>query len=289
MQALNLIIISGLSGSGKTHAIKCFEDLGLFCVDNLPPALLPKFAELCLERGAEVKNVALGIDIRERGFFADLVGNLDRLKSLGHPVNLLFLEARDEVLVRRFSESRRPHPLLPQEPVLEGVRVERERLEELKRRADRIIDTSDLTVHELKDLLARQYLQPDQAHRMTISLLTFGFKFGVPYEADLLFDVRFLRNPNFVAELKPLTGEDPRVQAYVLGDHDAVTFLGHLETMLTFLIPRFEKERRSYLTIGIGCTGGRHRSVALAIRLKESLSGSAREVILRHRDIDKPS
>ncbi len=289
MQALNLVIISGLSGSGKTHAIKCFEDLGFFCVDNLPPALLPKFAELCLERGAEVKNVALGIDIRERGFFADFVGNLDRLKSLGHPVNLLFLEARDEVLVRRFSESRRPHPLLPHAPVLEGVRVERERLEELKRRADRIIDTSDLTVHELKDLLARQYLQPDQAHRMTISLLTFGFKFGVPYDADLLFDVRFLRNPNFVAELKPLTGVDARVQAYVLSDPDAVAFLGHLETMLTFLIPRFEKDRRSYLTMGIGCTGGRHRSVALGTRLKESFAGSAREVILRHRDIDKPS
>jgi UPF0042 nucleotide-binding protein len=289
MQALNLVIISGLSGSGKTHAIKCFEDLGFFCVDNLPPALLPKFVELCLEGGAEVKNVALGIDIRERGFFADFLGNLDRLKSVGHPVNLLFLEARDEVLVRRFSESRRPHPLLPHAPVLEGVRVERERLEELKRRADRIIDTSDLTVHELKDLLARQYLQADQTQRMTISLLTFGFKFGVPYDADLVFDVRFLRNPNFVAELKPLTGEDPRVQTYVLSDHDAVAFLGHLETMLTFLIPRFEKERRSYLTIGIGCTGGRHRSVALASRLKENFTGSARQVILRHRDIDKPA
>ncbi|MGH7252523.1 MAG: RNase adapter RapZ, partial [Nitrospiraceae bacterium] len=191
MPALHLVVISGLSGSGKTHAIKCFEDLGFFCVDNLPPALLPKFAELCIQREEEVRHVALGIDIRERGFFSDLFANLDRVRSLDVPVELLFLEARDEVLVRRFSESRRPHPLLPESPVLEGVQLERERLLELKRRADRIIDTSDLTVHELKDLLARHYLQRDQDRRLTISLLTFGFKFGVPYEADLVFDVRF--------------------------------------------------------------------------------------------------
>ena len=185
MQSLNLVIISGLSGSGKTHAIKCLEDLGCFCVDNLPPSLLPKFAELCIQRGGEVKNVALGIDIRERGFLSDLFSNLDRLKSLGYSVELVFLEARDEVLVRRFSESRRPHPLLPQSPVLEGVRLERERLLDLKRRADRILDTSDLSVHELKDLLARHYQQQGPRRRLTISLISFGFKFGVPYDIDL--------------------------------------------------------------------------------------------------------
>ncbi|MBI5410505.1 MAG: RNase adapter RapZ [Nitrospirae bacterium] len=287
MQALHLVIISGLSGSGKTHAIKCFEDLGFFCVDNLPLPLLPKFAELCLQQGGEVHNVALGIDIRERGFFTDFFDSLNRLKALGHSVELLFLEAGDEALVRRFSESRRPHPLLPQAPVLEGVRVERERLLDLKRRADRIIDTSDLTVHELKDLLAREYLQQDAKHRMTVSLLTFGFKFGVPYEADLLFDLRFLRNPNFVEELKPLTGEDPRVQAHVLGDPDATAFLAHLETLLNFLLPLYERERRSYLTIAIGCTGGRHRSVAIASRLRESFAKAGRDLTLRHRDLHK--
>jgi len=287
MQALHLVIVSGLSGSGKTHAIKCLEDLGFYCVDNLPLPLLPKFAELCLQQGGEVHNIALGIDIRERGFFADLYDNLDRLKSLSHSVELLFLEARDDVLVRRFSESRRPHPLLPQSPVLEGVRIERARLLDLRRRADRIVDTSDLTVHELKDLLARDYRQSDARHLMTVSLLTFGFKFGVPYEADLLFDVRFLRNPNFVEELKSLTGEDPRVQAHVMGDPDTQPFLARLETLLDFLLPLYERERRSYLTIAIGCTGGRHRSVAIAMHLRDAFAKSGREMTLRHRDLHR--
>jgi UPF0042 nucleotide-binding protein len=287
MAPFRLIIISGLSGSGKTHAIKCFEDLGFFCVDNLPPALLPKFAELCMQRGGEVQNVALGIDIRERGFFSDVFGNLDPLKALGYAVELLFLEARDEILVRRFSESRRPHPLLPQAPVLEGVRLERERLMDLRRRADRIIDTSDLTVHELKDLLARHYVQELPGHRPTISLITFGFKFGVPYDIDLLFDVRFLKNPNFVADLSRLTGEDRRVEAYVLDDPNAKVFLDHLEVLFKFLLPLFERERRSYLTIAIGCTGGRHRSVAVAISLKQRFAGMGYDVTLRHRDIHR--
>jgi UPF0042 nucleotide-binding protein len=286
MQALRLVILSGLSGSGKTFAIKCLEDLGFFCVDNLPPALLPKFAELCLQRGTEVKNVALGIDIRERGFLADLFSNLDRLKSAGYQVELVFLEARDEVLVRRFSESRRPHPLLPQAPVVDGVRLERDRLQELRGRADRIIDTSDLTVHDLKDLLSRQY-PPQEQPRLQISILTFGFKFGIPYDIDLLFDVRFLRNPNFVPDLKPLTGEDPPVQTYVMDDPDAKALLDHLMRLLEFLLPRFERERRSYLTIAVGCTGGRHRSVAVAARVRDALSRLHYEVAVRHRDINK--
>jgi len=287
MPPLRLVIISGLSGSGKSHAIKCFEDLGFFCVDNLPPALLPRFAELCMQRGRDVKNVALGMDIREREFFADFFSNLDSLKSLGYSVHLLFLEARDEILVRRFSESRRPHPLLPQSPVLEGVRVERERLIELRRRADRIIDTSDLTVHELKELLARHYLQQLEGNRITISLLTFGFKFGIPYDVDLLFDVRFLRNPNFVADLKHLTGEDARVQSFVLNDPNAKVFLDHLQSLFKFLLPLFERERRSYLTIGFGCTGGRHRSVAIATSLKSGFASLGYEVALRHRDLQR--
>ena len=287
MPALRLVIISGLSGSGKTHTIKCFEDLGFFCVDNLPPALLPKFAELCTQRGRDVQNVALGMDVRERGFFADFFGNLDSLKALGHSVHLLFLETKDEILVRRFSESRRPHPLLPHSPVLDGVRLERERLLELRRRADRILDTSELTVHELKDLLARHYVQQLHGHRVTISLLTFGFKFGVPYDIDLLFDVRFLRNPNFIAELRSLTGEDPKVQAFVLDDPHAKTFLDHLHALFTFLLPLFERERRSYLTIALGCTGGRHRSVTIASSLKGFCAGLGYEATLRHRDLQR--
>lgn len=287
MTALKLVVISGLSGSGKSHALKCFEDVGYFCIDNLPPALLPTFVELCHQQGGEIQNVALGIDVRERVFFSDLVGILERVKAFGHLVELIFLEAREEVLVRRFSESRRPHPLLPHLPVLEGVRFEKERLADLRRHADRIIDTSDMTVHELRELLVRQFRQEGAPRRLTISLATFGYKFGVPYDIDLLFDVRFLRNPFFVPDLKPLTGEDPRVRAYVLTDPDAVAFIGQLEGLFKFLIPLFERERRSYVNVGIGCTGGRHRSVAIAGRLQESFSVLGYQVTVAHRDLNR--
>jgi UPF0042 nucleotide-binding protein len=287
MARLNLVIISGLSGSGKSHALKAFEDAGYFCIDNLPPALLPTFVELCNQQNGEIANVALGVDVRERVFFSDLVGILERVKGLGHSVHLLFLEAREEVLVRRFSESRRPHPILPHLPVLEGVRIEKERVAELRRHADRIIDTSDLTVHELRDLLTKQFQQEPTARKLTISLLSFGYKYGVPYDIDLLFDVRFLKNPYFVPDLKPLPGDDPRVRAFVLTDPDAIALIGQLEGLLKFLLPHFEREQRSYLTIAIGCTGGRHRSVAVAGRLAESLSAMGYEVALKHRDIQK--
>jgi len=288
MPGLKLVVITGLSGAGKSHALKCFEDVGYFCVDNLPPALLPTFVELCHQQGGEIKNVALGIDIRERVFFADLTGILQRIKDLGHSVELLFLEARDAVLVRRFSESRRPHPLLPELPVLEGVRFERERLAEIRSHADRIIDTSNLSVHDLRDLLSRHFSEEQAARRLTISIITFGYKFGVPYDIDMLFDVRFLRNPYFVPDLKPLTGEDPRVRSYVLDDPDAKLFLDRLENFFMFLIPLFERERRSYLNVGIGCTGGRHRSVVIAKRLQERFSSAGYHVTLSHRDLTKP-
>ncbi len=288
MGRLSLVVISGLSGSGKSLAIKSFEDAGYFCIDNLPPALLPTFVDLCKQQKGEITNVALGIDIRERIFLSDLLGMLARVKDLGHSVQLLFLEARDEILVRRFSESRRPHPLLPHLPVLEGVRFEKERLAELRRHADRVIDTSDLTAHELRDLLTRQFRREPTVRKLTISLLTFGFKFGVPYDMDLLFDVRFLKNPHFDPELKPLSGDDPRVRTYVLSDPNAAALVERLEDLLKFLIPCVEREPRSYLTIAIGCTGGRHRSVAVAGRLHEILSRMGYDVALNHRDILKP-
>jgi UPF0042 nucleotide-binding protein len=287
MAGLKLVVVSGLSGAGKSHALKCFEDVGYFCIDNLPPALLPTFVELCHQQGGEIKNVALGIDVRERMFFPDLVGVLERVKTLGHSVELLFLEAREEVLVRRFSESRRPHPLLPDLPVLEGVRVEKDRLAELRRHADRIVDTSDLTVHELRDLLARQFGEDRSPRRLTISIISFGYKFGVPYDIDLMFDVRFLRNPFFVPELKPLTGEDPRVRTFVLTDPDAIAFLGQLEQFFKFLLPLLERERRSYLNVAIGCTGGRHRSVSVAKRLQESFVALGYHATVVHRDVNK--
>ena len=288
MAGLNLIIISGLSGSGKSHALKAFEDAGYFCIDNLPPALLPTFVELCNQQNGEIANVALGVDVRERIFFSDLVGILERVKALGHSVHLLFLEAREDVLVRRFSESRRPHPLLPHLPVLEGVRFEKDRVADLRRHADRIIDTSDLTVHELRDLLIKQFKREPTARKLTISLVTFGFKYGVPYDIDLLFDVRFLKNPYFVPDLKALPGNEPRVRTFVLSDPDAIALIAQLEGLLKFLIPLFEREQRSYLTIAIGCTGGRHRSVAIAGRLQESLAAVGYQASLSHRDLQKP-
>ena len=282
---LHFVIISGASGSGKTQALKCLEDLGFFCVDNLPPALFPKFTELCGQSGREVRNIALGIDIRERGFFGDLFTNLERLKASGYAVDLLFLEASDSVLTRRFSESRRPHPLLPQQPLSEGIRLERQQLQELRCRADRILDTSELTVHDLRDWVSRQYGNWDQKRPMGISLLTFGYKYGVPYDVDMVFDVRFLRNPNFVPDLQPLTGEDEKVQRYVLESKESETFLRHLNDLFSFIFPLFESERRSYLTIAIGCTGGRHRSVAISSRLRPMCAAMGYEVTWRHRDI----
>jgi len=287
MSRLRVVVISGLSGSGKSLALKALEDVGYFCIDNLPPALLPTFVELCNKQQGEITNVALGVDIRERIFFPELPGMLKQVKDLGHSVRLLFLEAREDVLVRRFSESRRPHPLKPDLPILDGVRFEKERLAELRGHADRVIDTSDLTAHDLRALVTRQF-RPDPVRRkLTLSLMTFGFKFGVPYDIDLLFDVRFLKNPHFVPELKPLSGEDDKVRTFVLSDSNAVELVERLESLLKFLIPCYEREPRSYLTIAIGCTGGRHRSVTVAGRLHQGLSAMGYEVTLNHRDIHK--
>lgn len=287
MARLSLVVISGLSGSGKSLALKALEDVGYFCIDNLPPALLPTFVELCNKQKGEITNVALGIDIRERIFFPELPAMLKQVEDLGHSVRLLFLEAREDVLVRRFSESRRPHPLMPHLPILDGVRYERDRLAELRGHAERVIDTSDLTAHELRELITRQFRPAPARRKLTLSLMTFGFKFGVPYDIDLLFDVRFLKNPHFIPELKPLSGDDARVRAFVLSDPNAMALIERLESLLQFLIPCYESEPRSYLTIAIGCTGGRHRSVAVARRLHEGLSAIGYEVAINHRDIDK--
>ncbi|MGD9852524.1 MAG: RNase adapter RapZ [Nitrospirales bacterium] len=282
---LQLMIVTGTSGSGKTQALKCLEDLGFFCVDNLPPALFQKFTELCLQPEKDVKKVALGIDIRERAFFDDLFSNLDALQQDGCQVELLFLEAHDDVLVRRFSESRRPHPLLPQRPVIEGIQLERERLQGLRNKANRILDTSEFTVHDLKAWMIKQYRDRGEGQALRINLLSFGYKFGVPVDVDLVFDVRFLKNPHFVPHLQPLTGEHPDIQQFVLDTKEGDTFLHHIKELLAFLLPLFEREQRSYLTIAFGCTGGRHRSVAIALRMKEEMKRLGYEATLRHREI----
>jgi len=284
---LQFIMVTGTSGSGKTQALKCLEDLGFFCVDNLPPALFQKFTELCTQPGKDVKKVALGIDIRERAFFDDLLSNLEGLQSNGCQVELLFLEAQDDILVRRFSESRRPHPLLPQRPVIEGIQFERERLQGLRNRAHRVLDTSEFSVHDLKAWMIEHFRERDDEQALKIGLLSFGYKFGVPVDADVVFDVRFLRNPHFVPELQPLTGEHAEIQQYVLANKEGKEFLGHLRELFQFLLPLFEREQRSYLTIAFGCTGGRHRSVSMAIHMKDILKTFGYEVTLRHREIQK--
>jgi len=284
---LQFMMVSGASGSGKTQALKCLEDLGFFCVDNLPPALFQKFTELCAQPGKDVKKVALGIDIRERVFFDDLLSNLEALQDNGCQVELLFLEAQDDILVRRFSESRRPHPLLPQRPVIEGIHLERERLQGLRNRAHRVLDTSEFSVHDLKAWMIKHYREQEDEQALKISLLSFGYKFGIPVDVDLVFDVRFLRNPHFVPDLQPLTGEHDEIQQFVLNNQEGKDFLEHLRKLFVFLLPLFEREQRSYLTIAFGCTGGRHRSVAMSLQMRGVLKALGYDVTLRHREIQK--
>ena len=282
---VHLVIISGLSGSGKSCVLKCFEDIGFFCIDNLPPQLLPKFVDLCRQSRNEITRAAIGIDIRERAFLWDFLKVFDRLSDAGYRVELLYLQARDEILQRRFSETRRPHPLAKTGTVAEGIRLERKTLQDLRSRADRIIDTSDYHVHQLKEVITHYYIERGKSPRLNLALTSFGYKLGIPYDLDLLFDVRFLKNPYFIEKLKPLTGNDPPVRDYVVRAPEAVAFLEKLYGFLDFLLPLYEKEGKSYLTIGIGCTGGRHRSVAIVNQLAAHLQQKAIPVHTFHRDI----
>jgi UPF0042 nucleotide-binding protein len=263
---LQFMMVTGTSGSGKTHALKCLEDLGFFCVDNLPPALFQKFTEICAQPG---------------------LSNVEALQANGCQVELLFLEAQDDILIRRFSESRRPHPLLPQRPLIEGIQLERERLQGLRSRAHRVLDTSEFSVHDLKAWLIKYYRGRDDDQALKINLLSFGYKFGIPVDVDLVFDVRFLRNPHFVRDLQPLTGEHTEIQQFVLENKEGRDFLGHLRELFAFLLPLFEREQRNYLTIAFGCTGGRHRSVAMSLHMRDILKTLGYDVIVRHREIQK--
>ncbi len=287
MKDLKVVIISGQSGSGKSYAIKCFEDLGFFCVDNLPPPLIPKFVDICSQSGSEIKKIALGIDIRERSFLADFISTFDRLKADGFQIELLFLEARDEVLVRRFSETRRPHPLARNRPISEAIKHEKDMLSDLRKRADNIIDTSEYSVHKLKEVITKYNITRNEDKRLNIFLVSFGYKYGIPYEADLLFDVRFLANPNFVSDLRPLSGDDPKVEEYIMKDKTGNSFINRLVRFLGYLFPLYEKEGRSYLTLGIGCTGGRHRSVVVANLIGRFFNKKGLELTVRHRDIGR--
>ena len=285
MNRTRMIVVTGLSGSGRSAALKAFEDIGFYCVDNLPLALLPAFVDFARQSEEAVRS-AIGLDIREKGFPAQLPELYRQLRDRGHAVELLFLDASDQTIVRRFSETRRPHPLARgTTPLLDGIRNERAALGEVKKLADRILDTSDYTVHDLRQAVERHYSEADAGRPMVITLVTFGYKYGIPYELDLLFDLRFLPNPHFVPELRPLTGEDAKVREYIMARPDAAEFLNRLLSFLEYLLPRYRSEGKSYLTIGFGCTGGRHRSVALALLAAKKLRERDYEVNLKHRDI----
>ncbi len=285
---MQFVIITGLSGAGKSNAMKVFEDLGFFCVDNLPPALLPKFADLVLHSDEKVRRVALVIDIRGGEFFDELFSALQQVARLGLRYDILFLDAADDALVRRFKETRRKHPLSQAGSVLQGIRAERKRLELVKGRAHKIINTSNLTVKELRDEIASTYLRDRRPSRaLEISIVSFGYKYGIPLDADLIFDVRFLPNPHYQATLRPLPGSHARIRKFVLEQPETHEFLGRLYDFTTYLMPQFVTEGKSHLTIGLGCTGGRHRSVVLGDELGRHLRRLGCRVHVRHRDLRK--
>jgi len=313
---IRVILISGLSGSGKTTAIKALEDVGFYCVDNLPILLLPKFIELCEQSGGKISKVAVVEDIRgeasypspqqapnhtgsgqtesargEIDFLQDSRRIIRDLKGEGYPIEILFLESSDPILMRRFSETRRQHPLAVGGSIRDGLQLERKRLQTIRDMANQVIDTSALNVHQLKEKV-QQYAQDGKsASQMTVTLLSFGYSFGIPFETDLLMDVRFLPNPYFVEELRRLKGDHPKVSEYVLQWEETKEFLRHVQNLIRFLLPLYEKEMKTHLTIAVGCTGGRHRSVVIVNRLAEMLQDelTKRGVFLsvQHRDAEK--
>jgi len=281
------VVLTGLAGSGKSQAIRALEDLGYFCVDNLPIELLPMLADLTLRAGTEISRAAVVVDIREGRMLEEFPKAYKRLQQRRqlNPV-LIFLEAAEATLVRRFSETRRPHPLSPDRSALEGIREEKKALQKVRRMADHIVDTSEMTVHELRHAFTGVAAGHVPGAQLVVTVLSFGFKHGIPVDSDLLFDVRFLPNPHFVPTLRPHTGRDADVVKYINKSKATSEFLTHTLNLLKFLIPQYVHEGKTYLTIGIGCTGGRHRSVAIAEALKKGLSGlPGVRVRVRHRDI----
>lgn len=285
---MEIVIVSGLSGSGKTQAMRALEDLGYFCVDNLPPTLIPKFAEACGKGSEKVQKVALAIDIRGGEFFDDIYESFNYLSEQKYNYEVLFIEANDDVLVKRYKESRRKHPLAPDGRIIKGVDSERKKLSRVRDRANNIINTSKLTARELKQKITEIYGKEGQLEtELAITVLSFGFKYGIPVDSDLVFDVRFLPNPFYIRELKPFAGTDKEIKDYVFSFDETNKFVDKLVDMLTFLIPNYKKEGKRQLIISIGCTGGRHRSVAIANKIYEVLKEKSFTVNIDHRDINE--
>jgi UPF0042 nucleotide-binding protein len=317
---IRVILISGLSGSGKTTAIKALEDVGFYCVDNLPVLLLPKFIELCEQSGGKISRVAVVEDIRgeatypvsqqlpkpvsgetgkrgedgnggEIGFLKDSRRIIQDLKREGYRIEILFLESSDEILMRRFSETRRQHPLAVGGSIRDGLQLERKRLQAIRDMADQVIDTSNLSVHQLKEKVQQYAQEGKSSSQMTVEFLSFGYSFGIPFETDLLMDVRFLPNPYFVEELRRFKGDHPKVSEYVLQWEETKELLRHLQDLIRFLLPLYQREMKTHLTIAVGCTGGRHRSVAIVNHLAETFKDELKEkgilLSVQHRDVEK--
>ena len=284
-----IVLVTGLSGAGKSTATKALEDLGFFCIDNLPIMLLPKLLELVSHGTSdEVQRLAIVVDAREGRFLDSTPGAIEEVRREGHQLEVVFFDCADEVLIRRFSETRRRHPLSPDGSVEEGIAEERRMLAQLRALADQIVDTSRMNVHELRDAITAKFGAPGEDDKLNVTLLSFGFRNGIPEASDLVFDVRFLPNPYFVEGLKPHPGTDSRVSHWVLERMQTQEFLARLESLLQFLIPQYRAEGKSYLTVSIGCTGGRHRSVVLAEELGRRLTDKHRaNVKVTHRDVMK--
>lgn len=284
---MRLIIITGMSGAGKSSVLKMFEDAGYFCIDNPPIQLILKFVQLTHNTTDNFDRVAMGIDIRSGEGLEELDNVFEQIKADGYPYEILFLEASTEVLVKRFKETRRNHPLTGIGRVDAGIELERSKLEFIKKRADVILDTSQLLIRELKTQIDKIYVNNETYKNFFITILSFGFKYGIPMDSDLVFDVRFLPNPYYIPELKQQTGNDAPVKEYVLQSQMATIFLEKLQDMIKFLIPNYIEEGKNQLVISIGCTGGKHRSVTLANALSESLAGLQYGIKVEHRDIEK--
>ena len=282
---MDFLLITGMSGAGKSLTLNYFEDRGYFCVDNLPPALISKFAELCLQ--SDLDKIALVSDIRGREFFNELFKELAKIEKMDLNYNILFLEASDEVLIRRYKESRRRHPLDEEGRVLDAIERERELLEELRGRATKIIDTGELKISELQEELNQLFLSGEDRNALYLSLISFGFKYGIPRDADLVMDVRFLPNPYYVDSLREKTGNDLEVQDYVLKWPVTEKFYNKYFDLIDFLLPEYKKEGKSHLSVAIGCTGGKHRSVTTVNKLKDFLAEKEFKINIEHRDIDK--
>jgi len=282
---LKIIIITGLSGSGKSTAIAAFEDAGFYCVDNMPVALLPKFLKLPIKSSDEIAGLAFVMDLREKGFLSKYKSVFDSIRQTGCYFEILFLEADEEILLQRFSQTRRHHPLSHSNTLIENIRIEKEHLKDLKTSADRIINTSRYNVHELKSIISDIAHKSKSISPMRMHVLSFGYKFGIPIDADLIIDVRFLANPYFKPDLRDLDGENEKVRNFVLKNRKTKTFLKKYIDLLDYLIPLYEKEGKAYLTIAVGCTGGRHRSVPIARTVFEYFKKSGIQTVISHRDI----